>query len=154
AYLENLEREYVAASKGKEFVIKSIPKISYATTREVLKKTVSGVLTVIGKEGFGSGFIISSDGYIVTNYHVIEGEKNIMVKLNADLKLKATVAKTNEDFDLALLKVDAEDLKALRFGDSNDAEAGDDVYAIGTPLETSLGQTVTKGIISGFREFN
>jgi serine protease Do len=81
-------------------------------------------------------------------------EKNISVKLNRDLKLKATLVKTNKDYDLALLRVDVEDLKAIAIGNSNEMEVGDEVYAIGTPMDESFGQTITKGIISGERLIN
>ena len=154
-FLYRNERTYLADSKGAEFKLTSGPKVTYQTTKEMLKGSKEGVVTVLTKDGFGSGFIISQDGYIVTNYHVAEGQKNnIQVKLNSNIKLKATVVKSNEDYDLLLLKIDADELKPLPFGKSADMETGDDVYAIGTPLETSLGQTITKGIVSGFREIN
>ena len=119
----------------------------------MLKYSKEGVVKVITKDGFGSGFIVSQDGYIVTNYHVADGQKNnIQVKMNSNIKLKATVVKSNEEYDLLLLKIDVDELKPLYIGKSEDMETGDDVYAIGTPLETSLGQSITKGIISGVRE--
>jgi S1-C subfamily serine protease len=120
--------------------------------KEALKRAIRCVVTVERKEGHGSGVIISSDGYLVTNYHVVEDEKQVGVTLNQGIKMKAEVVKVNPDFDLALLKIPASDLEGLRLGNSDEAEIGDDVWAIGTPLEKSLGQTITKGIISGFRE--
>jgi serine protease Do len=151
-FLQRQEVEYLADSKGTEFKLTAPLKNKYATSKEILKAAKSGVVTVLMKDGFGSGIIISDDGYILTNYHVIEGEKSIQVKLNADVKLKATLIKSNSDYDLALIKIEAEDLKALSMGNSELAEVGDDVWAIGTPLETSFGQTITKGIISGVRK--
>lgn len=153
-FLVNAEREYLAETKGNVFKIQSPPKPNYKSSKEVLKGSIAGVVTVEQKDGFGSGVIISSDGYLITNYHVVDQEKNVKVKLNADVKLNAMVVKTNKDYDLALLKVEASDLKALSFGNSDMVEIGDDVWAIGTPMATDLGQSITKGIVSGFRESN
>lgn len=153
-YISNLEKEYMEESKGSVFKIQAPPSPNYKTPKEVLKGSVAGVVTIESKDGFGSGVIISKDGYVITNYHVVEGEKRVKIKLNAEVKLNADIVKTNKDYDLALLKLEASDLKALPFGDSEKAEVGDDVWAIGTPMEKSLGQTITKGIISGFREYN
>jgi serine protease Do len=153
-FLSRVEKQYLVESKGAVFKISAPDKIKYASTKDILKKAVGAVVTVENKTGFGSGVIISKDGYMITNYHVVEDEKHVNVKLNQEIKLNADVIKVNKDYDLALLKISAVDLKTLSFGNSDSAEIGDDVFAIGTPLETSLGQTITKGIISGFREWN
>lgn len=154
-FISKNEKGALEESKGAELKLTTPPKATYEATKDMLKATKEGVVTVLTKDGFGSGFIISSDGYIVTNYHVAEGQKkDIQVKLNSNIKLKATIVKSNEEFDLLLLKIDADELKPLTFGNSDNMETGDDVWAIGTPLETSLGQTITKGIISGVREIN
>lgn len=95
----------------------------------------------------GSGFIISSDGYIVTNNHVIEGADSISVILHDDTELKAELIGTDEKTDLALLKVDTKhSLPAVPWGDSAKSRVGDWVVAIGNPL--GFGGTVTAGIIS------
>jgi len=154
AFLKKAETINTAESKGSELKITGAKPVSYTSSKEMLRQVKSGVVTVLMDEGFGSGVIVSGDGYIVTNYHVVENRQHVQVKLNAELKLNATVVKVNPDYDLALLKVEAEDLKALAFGNSDEAEAGDEVYAIGTPMEMSLGQTVTRGIISGRRIIN
>lgn len=152
-FLSRNEKTYLSETKGSVIQLINPPKTTFESTKEMLKACKEGVVTVITKDGFGSGFIVSSDGYIVTNYHVAEGQKNnIQVKMNSNIKLKATVVKSNEDYDLLLLKIDADELRPLTIGKSDEMETGDDVYAIGTPLETSLGQTITKGIISGIRE--
>lgn len=104
----------------------------------------------------GSGVIISSDGYIVTNNHVVENCSSVTIKVNktdietGDVESEtydAVLCGTDEDTDLAVLKIDAKDLPAAKLGDSDQLHLGDDVIAIGNPLgyETS----VTKGIISG-----
>ena len=138
-FLDKNEKIYLSDSKGSEIKISTSPKVNFETKKDMFKTTKEGVVTVLTKDGFGSGFIISPDGYIVTNYHVADGQKNnIQVKLNSNVKLKATVVKSNEDYDLLLLKIDAEELKPLYMGNSDAIETGDPVYAIGTPLELSL----------------
>ena len=95
----------------------------------------------------GSGFIISSDGYIVTNNHVIEGADSVSVILHDDTELSAEIVGTDEKTDLALLKVTTTaSLPAVPWGNSDGARVGDWVVAIGNPL--GFGGTVTAGIIS------
>lgn len=97
--------------------------------------------------GEGSGFIIDSDGYIATNYHVVDGASEVTVTLNSGEQLRASVVGTDPRTDLALLKVDnGGDLPALRLGDSDRARVGDWVLAIGNPF--GLGGSATAGIIS------
>jgi serine protease Do len=95
----------------------------------------------------GSGFIISDDGYILTNYHVIAGADEIKVKLSDSREFKAVLKGGDEKLDLALLKIDAKDhLPVALLGDSDALEVGEWVMAIGNPF--GLGQTVTAGIVS------
>ena len=98
-------------------------------------------------QSLGSGFVISSDGYIVTNYHVVENATDITVTFTDGLKLEAALIATDKETDLALLKVEPEiSLSALSFGDSDNAKVGNWVMAIGNPY--GLGGTVTAGIVS------
>ena len=152
-YLSKLSAEVIIAQKGDVIKIKSAAEKQLAgAAKDRFKNAIQSVVTVTGTKGFGSGVVISPDGYIVTNYHVVQGEKNIQVKLNQNIKLKADVVKTNPEYDLALLKLTASELKSLPFANSDEAEIGDEVYAIGTPSDLELGQTITKGIISGKRQ--
>jgi serine protease Do len=96
--------------------------------------------------GLGSGVIISTDGYILTNHHVIDGAEQIKVDLNDDRTLDAKVVGSDPLSDLAVLKIDASNLPVLALGDSDKVRVGDVVLAIGNPL--GIGQTVTMGIIS------
>ncbi|MEX6625867.1 trypsin-like peptidase domain-containing protein [Tenacibaculum salmonis] len=97
--------------------------------------------------GTGSGVIISPDGYIVTNNHVIEGATEIEITLNNRKKLKAVLIGTDKTNDIALLKVDTdEDLPNLSFGNSDNAKVGEWVLAVGNPY--NLTSTVTAGIVS------
>ncbi len=103
------------------------------------------------QSSLGSGFIISSDGYIVTNNHVVEGADKVFVNLEGDSdrahSLEATVVGTDAETDIALLKVDAKrDLPVLNFGNSDTAEVGEWVVAIGNPF--GLSNSVTAGILS------
>ena len=95
----------------------------------------------------GSGFIISKDGYIVTNNHVVEGATTVKVTLTNDETFVAEVVGLDSRMDLALLKIDAKkDLPFITFGDSKSSKVGEWVIAIGNPL--GLGGSVTAGIIS------
>jgi serine protease Do len=95
----------------------------------------------------GSGFIISEDGYVVTNNHVIQGADEITVILSDDTRLKAVLIGRDPKTDLAVLKVKSDvPLKAVKFGDSDKSRVGDWIVAIGNPF--GLGGTVTSGIIS------
>jgi len=96
--------------------------------------------------GSGSGVIISSDGYIVTNYHVIDMSTDIEVVLNDKRSFKAKVIGKDPTTDIALLKINAKDLSPIAFGNSDDVKVGQWVLAIGNPF--NLTSTVTAGIIS------
>ncbi len=97
----------------------------------------------------GSGFVIESSGYILTNNHVVEGSIGtdpIVVTLNSGKTFNAQVVGTDAAYDLAVLKISATNLPALQFGDSDKIQVGDPVIAVGSPL--GLSGTVTSGIIS------
>ncbi len=98
------------------------------------------------REGSGSGVIISDDGYIVTNNHVIDNADEINVVLNDNREFDAKLVGTDETTDIALLKIDAEDLPNLKFGDSDALKLGEWVLAVGNPF--NLTSTVTAGIVS------
>ncbi len=97
-------------------------------------------------EGMGSGFIVSSDGYILTNTHVIKGAQTIIVKLINGQEYQATVIGSDEKSDVALLRINATNLPYLNFADSANLEVGEWVLAIGSPF--GLSHTVTSGIVS------
>ena len=96
--------------------------------------------------GMGSGVIISSDGYIVTNNHVIEGAEKLEVTLNDNRTFNATVVGSDEKTDIALIKINAKDLHAITFGNSDAIKAGQWCVAVGNPF--GFNSTVTAGIIS------
>ena len=96
--------------------------------------------------GYGSGVVISPDGYIVTNNHVVEGASKIEVTFNDKHKRTATIIGNDPSTDLALIKVDAKDLEYLTFADSDQVRVGEWVLAVGNPF--NLTSTVTAGIVS------
>jgi len=98
------------------------------------------------KEATGSGVIISSDGYIVTNNHVVEGADELTVTLNDNREFSARIVGTDKQTDLALLKVNAKNLPTLPIGDSDKLKVGEWVIAVGNPY--NLSSTVTAGIVS------
>jgi Do/DeqQ family serine protease len=98
------------------------------------------------QRGLGSGVIVSPDGYILTNNHVIDNADDIQIDLTDGRTLEAKLIGSDEPTDLAVLKVEATDLHPLTLGDSEAVQVGDVVLAVGNPL--GLGQTVTMGIIS------
>lgn len=111
-----------------------------------------GVVSIVvaGDQGgsLGSGFVFDTLGNIVTNYHVVEGAKDLEVDFASGLKVRATIASTDPDSDLAVIKVDAPaaELKPLKLGDSDQVRVGQQVIAMGNPF--GLSGTMTMGIIS------
>ncbi|NRP39116.1 putative periplasmic serine endoprotease DegP-like precursor [Marinobacterium sp. xm-a-121] len=97
-------------------------------------------------QSLGSGFIISDDGYILTNHHVIDKAEKVLVRLNDRREIEAEIIGSDQRSDVALLKVDAKDLPALEIGSSSELEVGEWVLAIGSPF--GFDSTVTAGIVS------
>jgi serine protease Do/serine protease DegQ len=105
-------------------------------------------------QGIGSGVVVTSDGYIVTNNHVVSDERGgpadeILVQLHDGREIAARIVGRDARTDVAVLKVDAEDLPAVQISDSDTIEVGDIVFAVGNPL--GVGLTVTQGIVSATR---
>ncbi len=120
-----------------------------------LNDYMKSAVTIKVDEGHGSGAIISDDGYIITAYHVVVGSKKIEVIMGDGTKDTAVqVVRKNEDADLALLKISKSGLAALTISNIADPEIGVDVWAIGTPKSVELGQSVSKGVLSGIRKAN
>lgn len=146
--IESQPSASASASKtpGKELTIEQVA--------EKLMPSVVGVeiydLTSVEPSAEGTGIIMSSDGYIITNAHVISGAQKICVVLSDGTKYD-TVKTIGSDTksDLAVLKIDAKGLKAATFGDSNQLKVGQEVVAIGNPGGLKYANTVTNGIVSG-----
>src|SRR4051794_15017464 len=105
-------------------------------------QTQTGVAT-------GSGFVVSSDGYIVTNAHVVEGATAVNVKVGDGKTQSAKIVGQDASSDLALLKIDASGLKPLPLGNSDNVEVGDPTFAIGNPF--GLDRTLTTGVVSALQ---
>lgn len=122
------------------------------SAQEIYRKVNPSVVTVMVQLedgiGVGTGVIFTSDGYILTNYHVVEGGSHCTVALDYGRVIEAKYVAGDADNDLAVLKADAEGLNAAEFGDSNALMVGDPVYAIGNPLGVELRGTLTDGIVS------
>lgn len=130
----------------------SLPAVIDATEDSVVAITTSAKSngTVMGqyvKKGAGSGVIISEDGYIITNTHVIETASSITVKLSNGQQFNAAIIGTDMTTDISIIKINAKGLKPVTFGNSEKLVVGQTIIAIGNPLG-ELGGTVTTGIIS------
>lgn len=111
-----------------------------------------GIPKKFKSSALGSGVIVSKDGYILTNYHVIKDAEEIKVILNDKREFKGKVIGDDPQTDIAVIKVESKDLPAIKMGDSDKLKAGDVVLAIGNPF--GLNQTVTMGIVSALGRAN
>ena len=125
---------------------KSVHAVVHVKNIAITRNPFSGSRAGKALQGTGSGVIISPDGYIVTNNHVIQNASKIQVTLNNNENYMAEVIGTDPKTDIALLKIQAEELDYLPFGDSNNSRIGEWVLAVGNPF--NLTSTVTAGIIS------
>ena len=138
----------VAAEKTLNSVV-HVKNTSYKTFRDPFREYFYGQgsgTKQYSQVGTGSGVIISSDGYIITNNHVIKGASEIEVTMNNKKVLKATLIGADPTNDIALLKVDSEELPYIPFGNSDGVKVGEWVLAVGNPY--NLTSTVTAGIVS------
>lgn len=145
--LESIDQE---CTELVNHVVPSVVSITTTTApdREALVRQFFG----IGGGGIhqtskmGSGMIVSPDGYIVTNWHVVNGAAEVTVQLSDGRSLPSRLAGADQRSDIAILKVDAADLPSIEFGDSEKVRVGQMVFAVGNPF--GLQETVTQGIIS------
>jgi serine protease Do len=123
----------------------------FRTEPDLVSRATESVVTIKTERGHGSGVIISQEGYLITNYHVI-GETNIIdVILSSGLILKAEVLRIDQGYDVALLKMNGSGFKALPAGEAESIRVGEEIFAIGTPVLLDFSQSVSKGVISGTR---
>ncbi len=123
---------------------------STQSPHDVYESAKDSVAYITTGSGTGSGFVVSSDGYIVTNAHVVEGANGqIQAKVGDGKALAATLVGEDASTDLALLKVSAGGLKPLTLGDSSGVQVGDPAYAIGNPF--GLDRTLTTGVVSALQ---
>lgn len=129
--------------------VKSVAGIAADTVVEITTEQIStgSRMQQLVMQGAGSGVIISEDGYIITNNHVIDGASKITVTLRDGTQYDAVLVGTDPKTDVAVVKIEAEGLTAAKLGTSSSLEIGEDIVVIGNPLG-QLGGTVTNGIIS------
>lgn len=142
----------LARSKGANLSLNRPKPIAFTGRKDMLSALVKGVVTIETKNGHGSGFLITNDGHLVTNAHVVGDAALVTVRFEQGFSLDGSVVKVNRDFDVALVKVPGADLPSLSIGDDAGLQLGEELFAIGTPLDEQLGQSVTRGIMSGRRE--
>ena len=138
---KNLSTSSLQSATGGKLTIDEIASKNADAVVEIM--TTSGGTS----EGAGSGVIVKSNGYIVTNYHVIDGATTIVVRLHSGKNYSASIVGYDEQTDIAVLKIDATKLNAVTIGRSSKLSVGDLAVVIGNPLG-KLGGTVTAGIIS------
>jgi serine protease Do len=139
------------SSSGDSLTIQEIAAKASPSVVEIVTEATTTTYGMFGgtytTEAAGSGVIISADGYIITNHHVIEGATSITVTTYDGTSYDATLIGSDEKSDIAVIKVEATDLTPATIGDSSTIQVGDTAVVIGNPLGT-LGGTVTNGIIS------
>lgn len=146
-------------SEGNSVTNMSVKDVVANTSNSVVEITTESAATdsflqQMVTTGAGSGVIISKDGYIVTNHHVVEGATKVTVRTKDGTEYDAKIIGSDSKSDLAVIKIEASDLQAAIMGTSADLSVGDEAIAIGNPLG-ELGGTVTQGIISALdREIN
>ena len=145
------EDAYLQLSPAPEGV-ENIPQTGGLSLQQIYEKNIQSVVSVscvfANGTGSGTGVILSQEGYIVTNFHVIDGAKTIRIRLWDDRSISAAVVGTDPVSDLAVLYIQAEELQNAEFGDSTALRVGDAVVAIGDPLGVELRGTMTDGIVS------
>jgi S1-C subfamily serine protease len=119
---------------------------------ESFPRVMESFLSVEPGNALGSGFLISSDGYALTAAHVVAGLKTVPVRLKGGMVLEATVVRTNEDVDIALLKLPGMSFPPLALLPESSGTIGSEVYAIGNPAAKELNASVSRGVVSGNRE--
>jgi S1-C subfamily serine protease len=142
-------RGLIKTQETKELQLEVL-KIDRPLTVSSLEDAMDATVTIKTKDGHGSGCFVSNNGYLVTNFHVVSSG-NITV-INKDGKeFPALVIRKNEYSDLALLKIESNNAHAFTVPKTKNYRVGDDIFAIGTPKSIELGQSLSKGIISGLR---
>ena len=132
--------------------VPNVPQAGGLSLQEIYQKVAPSVVSIaaMGRNGTsaGSGIVMSEDGYLITNCHVVENCYSVQVTLSGGQTYDAVVVGTDSVSDLAVLRIGAKGLTAAEFGNSDQVQVGDSVAAIGNPLGSELSGTMTDGIIS------
>lgn len=130
----------------------TVPKKPSKSAESLVADSRMAVVTVFAGDALGSGFVISKDGYLLTDEHVVGSSRYVRVKFVTGREVNGEVVRVDRKRDVALVKLEDDIYPSLPLGESSRVQPGADVFAIGTPLEETFGQTVTKGIVSGYGE--
>lgn len=136
-----------------QITIDSIPSNSFEDFSSMIKYASKSCVTVATEMGHGSGFFIDESGLILTSYHVIENANKLKIHLGNNMIFDAEILRTNKPFDLAIIKIPGNGYPTLKLNDLS-IDLGQDVSTIGTPTKIELGQSLSKGIVSGLREID
>ena len=144
--------ERAPTGDGTTLTISPLPSGGAHSLQEIYRENIASIVSIRGSKGdgmsLGTGVVMSEDGYIITNSHVIEGCGAVDVVLQDERVFQALLVGQDAQSDLAVLKIDCAGLMPAQFGDSTLLEVGDTVAAIGNPLGEELRGTMTDGIIS------
>ena len=144
--------ERAPTGDGTTLAISPLPEGEPHSFQQIYQENIASVVGILGEGdtqwSYGTGVVMTADGYVITNAHVIADCFSVEVALQSGERLKALLVGQDTASDLAVLKVEAEDLVPAVFGDSDTLQVGDTVLAIGNPLGEELRGTMTDGIIS------
>lgn len=135
----------------------SVEEISYTTSLKEsdgtcdFEKINEAVISIKTETGHGSGFIINTNGYALTNYHVVKGVNKVTAYLKGGKPFEATVVKTLPKQDLAIIKLPGTEYDCIPLNSKNDMGVGSEVYAFGSPVSLELSNSISRGIVSGIR---
>lgn len=146
------EETPIADSTQTVLQLKPVPIDRFESTPEMIQFATQACVTISTDQGHGSGAFISEDGLVLTAAHVVSGVNRVSVILSNGVELQAKVQAIDEKWDVALLKVAGSKFKALPLSKGLSVGVGEEVLTIGTPSDIELGQSVSKGILSGKRK--
>ncbi len=144
-----LKNDQIDSVKQNLVLLTTRPQI-YNNFGELIKAVAPSCVTIITDGGHGSGAIIDPRGYILTANHVVDGTNSIIIKFENGIELTAKLVRSDFDADVALLKIEGNNFKAVPIS-LDEVNLGEEAYTIGTPVEIELGQSISKGMISGKR---
>lgn len=144
-------QEEMSSIKVKYRTVEDVGKMNDVDREGEIGVMRGAVVTVFSGSGHGSGFLISEDGYVLTNEHVVGGAGFVTVKFVTGKEVNGQVLRVNKTRDVALIRLEKDVYPCLPLGNTAEINVGDEVFSIGTPLSEDLCETVTKGIVSSFR---
>lgn len=144
---------YRAESDSSENVYRTLEVIEnpeFESTSDMIQYANPACVTIVTDGGFGSGVVVSPEGYVLSAYHVVDGVNKIEVKFSSGLSLDANIVAYDYQNDVVMLDITGSGFKSLPISDS-DVRLGEEVITIGTPASVDLGQSIAKGLVSGNR---